>query len=149
MTLLTEHVQPDESQVRAGVDALPAVRDYLDRHGGEEWLRLADDGGADAALPRGLVELLAQALALLADGRVVALVPPGAEMDARQAADVLHVSREYLERLLDEGEIKPREVVGGRRVRAADVLEYRRHRRERTRRAADELAALDQELGLV
>jgi excisionase family DNA binding protein len=78
----------------------------------------------------------------------VALTPLHAELTTRQAADLLQVSRTHLVQLLDEGEIPYRKVGAHRRVRARDILDYRRETESRRRKALDELTAVDQDLGL-
>ncbi|WP_184712020.1 excisionase family DNA-binding protein [Streptosporangium saharense] len=70
-------------------------------------------------------------------GRGVTVVPSHAELTTQQAADMLNVSRPYLIKLLEEGEIPFRLV--GKHGRRDDV---------RRRTAADQLAALGQELGV-
>src|SRR5262245_52981639 len=47
-------------------------------------------------LPRPAVEMFASALAALAKGKGVSLVPVNAELTTQQAADMLNVSRPYL-----------------------------------------------------
>ena len=108
-------------------------------------------GTADAEpveLPAAAVRLLVDILEQMACGNAVALMPVQAELTTQQAADLLNVSRTHLVALLDEREIPHRKVGTHRRVRAADVLAYRRAVEIRRRQALDALTALDQELGL-
>jgi hypothetical protein len=58
------------------------------------------------------------------------------------------VSRPYLIGLLDAEAIEYRRVGKHRRIKAASLLEYRRRDDQRRRTAADDLAALTQEMGL-
>ena len=74
--------------------------------------------------------------------------PLHAELTTHQAADLLHVSRTHLARLLDDGRIPFRKVGAHRRVRAEDILAYRRATESRRREALDALTARDRELGL-
>ncbi len=108
--------------------------------------------GATAAepvdLPTPAVRLLREILDQMAHGHGVALTPLHAELTTRQAADLLQVSRTHLVQLLDAGRIPCRKVGAHRRVRAADVVAYRRETESRRRSALDELTARDQELGL-
>ena len=71
-----------------------------------------------------------------------------AELTTGEAADLLQVSRTYLVQLLDAGRIPCRTVGAHRRVRAADIVAYRRVTETRRRSTLDELTARDQELGL-
>lgn len=107
-----------------------------------------------AAVPESVViptpafRLLKQILDQMAHGNGVALMPLHAELTTRQAAELLQVSRTHLVQLLDQGRIACRKVGAHRRVRAQDVLAYRRETESRRRKALDDLTARDQELGL-
>ena len=107
-------------------------------------------GGAAAEpvdIPLSALRLLKEILDQMAHGNGVALTPLHAELTTRQAAELLQVSRTHLVQLLDEGRIPCRKVGAHRRVRARDVLVYRRETEFSRREALDELTALDQSLG--
>ena len=104
--------------------------------------------GEPVDIPTSAVRLLKEILDHMAHGNGVALTPLHAELTTRQAADLLQVSRTHLVQLLDEGRIPYRKVGAHRRVRARDILDYRRETESRRRKALDELTAVDQDLGL-
>ena len=99
-------------------------------------------------LPAPAVRLLQEVLDRMADGKGVALTPLHAELTTRQAAELLQVSRTHLVQLLDEGRIPCRKVGSHRRVRAEDIIAWRRETEVRRRDALDRMTARDQELGL-
>lgn len=99
-------------------------------------------------LPRGLGEILRQILASAAAGRAVAVMPAHAELTTQQAADMLNVSRPYLIKLVEEGVIKFRKVGTHRRIQASSVREYQRQMELDSKKAADELTELTEELEL-
>lgn len=147
-----EPVRPAQSDVAAAVAALPHVRDYLSRHPGDAPvpLRVDDERGEEVlAVPRAAVELLVRILTHMAHGQGVSVVPANAELTTQQAADLLNVSRPFLIGLLNAGEIEYRMVGTHRRIRAEAVLDYLRTDDRRRREAADELTALNQEMGLL
>lgn len=113
-------------------------------------LRVHDAGqDEEIELPAGAVALLMSILESMAAGRGVTLIPESAELTTFEAADVLRVSRPYLIKLLDEGEIPHRKVGRHRRVRLEDVMAYRA-RDDRDRAAVlDDLVrdAQEQDMG--
>ncbi|MFN0284902.1 MAG: helix-turn-helix domain-containing protein [Kineosporiaceae bacterium] len=155
---VVETVRPAEADVTAAVAALPRVRDFLTSHPDSPLVQLRVDGSGDSedadgeevlTVPRGAVELLARVLAHMADGQGVSVVSSNAELTTQQAADLLNVSRPFLIGLLDAGQIDYRLVGTHRRIRAESLLAYLRSDDARRRQAADELTALNQEMGLL
>jgi excisionase family DNA binding protein len=81
-------------------------------------------------------------------GEGFSIVPSPAELTTQQAADLLNMSRPFLIGLLESDEIEYRMVGKHRRVKAASLHNYLRADSRRRREAADELFALNQEMGL-
>ena len=105
-------------------------------------------GDQTVDLPASALRLLREILDWMAQGKGVALTPLHAELTTRQAAELLQVSRTHLVQLLDGGRIPYRKVGSHRRVRAEDILAWRRETELHRRAALDGLTARDQELGL-
>lgn len=99
-------------------------------------------------LPTETVGVLAQALAEMAQGSSVAVVPVVAELSTQQAADLLSVSRPHLIELLERGAIPYHKVGSHRRVQLRDVLQYKREIDERRLQTLAELTAQAQELNM-
>lgn len=116
-------------------------------HRDEPRCLLVGPGGESLPVPETVFALLQRVIEVLARGEAISVVPVGKELTTQQAADILNVSRQYLVRLLDEGRI-PHSMVGKhRRVRAADVISFKRERDRNRRKALDELTELSEELG--
>ncbi len=84
-------------------------------------------------LPKDVLTLLQQLLAVLASGDAVSIVPVQKELTTQQAANLLNVSRQYLVQLLDEGKIPFHRTGTHRRVYTQDVLEFRTRRKAERR----------------
>lgn len=90
-----------------------------------------------------VAQTLVHVLEQFAAGRAVTLVPIGATLTTQQAADILNVSRPYLIKLLEAGEIAFDRVGRHRRISSAALLAYRKKRDETRRAALAEMAADD------
>jgi excisionase family DNA binding protein len=99
-------------------------------------------------LPRSVAQVLARVVQELARGNAVTVVPVHAELTTQQAADLLNVSRPFLVKLLEAGEIPFHRAGTHRRVKAADLLAYRDRQHVTWRAALDELAREAQAMGL-
>jgi excisionase family DNA binding protein len=73
---------------------------------------------------------------------------PDAELSVAQAADILHVSRPFLIKLIDEGKIPYRKVGKHRRIRMKDVRNYKRAIDQQCEAVLDQLVADAQEQGM-
>jgi excisionase family DNA binding protein len=147
---MVSSVGPGEVEAEVAARALRRIKDFLARHpdGPDELEVLVEGGGEALVLPRPALGMFAQILAQLAEGRGVSVVPSAAELTTQQAADLLNVSRPYLIGLLESGKIPFRKIGRHRRIRFEDLLEFKRRDDAERRRAADDLGALSQELGL-
>jgi len=84
-------------------------------------------------LPESLKPLLKQILAEVKKGNEVAVLATDAEMTTQEAADYLKVSRAYLVKAIDRGEIPSRLVGNHRRVKVKEVLLYEQSLNEKKR----------------
>lgn len=114
-------------------------------------VQILQEGGkpdVDVTVPREALDLLLEILSQMAQGNAVTIVPVHAELTTQQAADLLNVSRPYLVALLDEGRIPHRMVGTHRRVRFADLMEFKSRVEAEQRRTMDELAEETRKLEL-
>jgi excisionase family DNA binding protein len=104
-------------------------------------------GTATVDLPDTIADLLGRIVHVLARGEAVSIVPVQTELTTQQAADFLNVSRQYLVRLLERGDIPFHKVGTHRRVTFGELLRYRRQRDAARQAALDELDRMSQEIG--
>ena len=104
--------------------------------------------GRDLILPRHALSLLRDLLSEMAQGNAVTIVPTHAELTTQEAANILNVSRPFLIKLLEEGEIPHHKVNKHRRIRFDDLMAYKKRQTMRSAKALDDLAQQAQELGI-
>jgi len=143
-------VQPEGEDAVIARDALVGVRKALAAHRDiHKPVRLTvEEDGETVTVPRAAVDLLVAVLANMAAGQGVSLVPARAELTTQQAADLMNVSRPFLVRLLQAGDIEYRLVGTHRRIKAASLLDHIRSDDAQRREAAVELTALSQDMGI-
>ena len=100
-------------------------------------------------LPPVVTRLLMDVLRETAAGKAVSLVAVEADVTTQQAAAILNVSRPYVVGMIDRGLLPARMVGNQRRLPLREVLAYKAENRAKRREALDEMAALDQQLGLL
>jgi excisionase family DNA binding protein len=147
----TEPVAPTEADALLARDSARQLATQLAKVNGSVNLRveLPNGTGEAVSIPTAALRLLVAVLAQMAAGNAVRLIPHHAELTTQEAAELLNVSRPYLVRLLDEGHIPFHRTGTHRRVLFKDVMTYKAEHRVARRAALKELAALDQELGLI
>jgi excisionase family DNA binding protein len=101
---------------------------------------VSSDGGESVDLSPSLLSVLKAAAGMVASGADVAVLARTAELTSQQAADFLNVSRQYVVRLLERGDIASTKVGTHRRVRAEDLASYRQRRNQGRREALAEMA---------
>lgn len=83
-----------------------------------------------------VLDLITEVLARVSADQPVSIVTPDTIFTTQQAADMLNVSRPYLVRLIDQGQLLAEKVGRHRRIKASDLNEYRRRQQAAARAAA-------------
>lgn len=109
---------------------------------------LVGSDGAQTPLPPGIHDLLVSVVEQLRAGNGVSVIPMHAELTTVEAADLLNVSRPFLIKQIEAGEL-PHHMVGShRRLRLADVLAYRDRMDAQAEEALDAMVTEAEDLGL-
>lgn len=104
--------------------------------------------GTELVLPRRALALLRDLLTEMAQGNAVRIVPTHAELTTQEAANLLSVSRPHLIKLLDEEKIPFTRTGTHRRIKYADLLDYKKLRDQRSEAAREALTKQAQELDM-
>ncbi len=123
-------------------EALDAVVRALDGAG------LVGRDGHVVELPERIQSLLVSIVENLRAGNGVSVIPLHAELTTVQAAELLNVSRPYLIKQIEAGEVAHHMVGTHRRLKLVDVLAYRDRLRMQADDALDAMTAEAEELGL-
>ena len=151
-TKLTDAYSPNEHEIDLARDGASILSQILGRHrqesSFEERIIFLDENNEEVVLPAAALELLKGILVQMAQGNAVTLVPIHAELTTQQAADILNVSRPYLVKLLEGGDIPFTKKGSHRRVLFKDIKAYKEDIDAKRLEALDELSALSQELDM-
>jgi len=110
--------------------------------------KLVGPDGRTQKLPVSLYEFLVKLIADLCEGKSVAIVQNDAQLTTVEGARMLGVSRQFLIKLLERGEI-PHHMVGThRRIYVRDLLAYKAKRDSNRRKILDQLTRSEAEDGL-
>ncbi|MEU1210875.1 helix-turn-helix domain-containing protein [Streptomyces sp. NPDC005791] len=136
-----EKIEPDPSHQRALAATARMVPESI------EVLVRTSDGG-ELVLPGELVRILLASAGELARGHAVTVLASEAQLSPTEAAELLGLSRPFVARLLDAGDIPSTNLPGSshRVVRLSDVLAFqqrRERRREGRRQIAEALEGTD------
>lgn len=145
-----EPVVPTEADVALAQESSRALAPIATTGLGEVQIRFRQAKGSTqaVALPQAAVRLLMDILTHMAQGQAVTLIPVHAELTTQQAADMLNVSRPFLVKLLEEGQLPYRKVGTHRRVLFRDVLAFKQRSDDRRREALRALAEQGQSLDM-
>jgi excisionase family DNA binding protein len=110
--------------------------------------KLVGPDGKTQNLPVSLYEFLVKLIADLCEGQSVAIVQNDAQLTTVEGARMLGVSRQFLIKLLERGDI-PHYMVGThRRIYVRDLLAYKAKRDSNRRKILDDLTRAEAQDGL-
>ncbi len=149
-TTLSKMTLPVEREVQAAVQGQRALAAYLATKFETQSIQIFDDKNQahQVELPTSALRLLVDILAELADGNAVQVVPVHAELTTQEAADLLNVSRPHLVKLLADGLLPYHRTGKHRRVRFADLMQFKSERDRASEQAMAELAKQAQSFGM-
>lgn len=109
--------------------------------------RLVGSNGEEILLPESVYTALQKVIHAMASGQAITIVPQDQEMTTQQAADFLNVSRPYLIKLLEQGEISYNKVGSHRRVCSQELIAYKKQRNAERRQHLNNLTSFLEDEG--
>jgi excisionase family DNA binding protein len=139
---------PIEREVQAAIEGQRTLAAWLATRFETQQIQIFDEQNKahSVELPTSALRLLVDILAELAAGNAVKVVPVHAELTTQEAADLLNVSRPHLIKLLESGDLSYHKTGKHRRVRFADLMDYKNRRDTASERAMTLLAEQAQAL---
>jgi len=143
--VLKNLIAPDEQDF----DNIKKVADDLEANIGDKRYLLVDEANhIKIELPDSLFRVMVDVANQWAKGNPVAILHYEEELTTQQAADLLRVSRPYLVKLLENGQIRYHKVGSHRRIRMRDLLEYTNSRDSLRKANLNEMVRASEALGL-
>lgn len=139
---------PSLQDQRVASDSLFSFTRAIATNGTDRVKIRLQESGEDITIPRKALELLSFILSSMAEGKAISLVPSVSELSTQQAADLLHISRPHLVKMLEQGVLPFKKVGSHRRVLLQDLLQYEARQAEQRRQQLQFLAQQAQELNL-
>ena len=109
--------------------------------------KLVGANGEKITIPEPIYQVLLQVVHAMASGKAISIIPQQQELTTQQAAEFLNVSRPYLIKLLEQGEIPHIKVGSHRRVRFDNLMNYKQQRDVKRDQLLTELTQMSQEAG--
>jgi excisionase family DNA binding protein len=148
MSIAANHL-PGENPEHVARRALERVRRAAEAAPGSNVVELSIVGEkSPIEIPSEVADVVIAALENVAAGHHVSVLSRDEELTTVQAAEVLNVSRPYVIKLLETGEIAYRMVGTHRRVNTGSLLAFKARDDARAHDAADALVQMSEDMGL-
>lgn len=150
-TLIADPIAPSANDTALASEAARLLAPPLAGANGSVRLHVEGPNAQNepVVIPTAAFALLLRILNEMAKGNAVGVIGHRAEVTTGEMARLLNVSTPFVIKMLDEGKIPSRRVGTHRRARLVDVLAYRAEQYQARKAILDDMAAIDQELGLV
>lgn len=140
-------LRPDPGEVRGAGELVQRIDALL---GTKRAGRLVGPDGDEVEIPASVMAALRLVAVAMAQGQAVTVAPHDLELTTQEAADLLHVSRPHLIKLLDRREMAHHRMSedskSHRRVLLKDVLAYRQQRQQTRRGLLRELTEASEDM---
>jgi excisionase family DNA binding protein len=145
--LLEKTTKEDQRIAKTSVDKLRKASKKLGQR--EKYIDITLENNHESLrLPSKAINLLSTIISNMAAGKSMALILSDASVGTQEAADYLEVSRPYLVRLLEKGEIPFSKAGTHRRIRVSDLVTYQKKMKATRKKQLNSLVKQEQEFNL-
>lgn len=145
--LLEKTTKKDQRIAKTSVDKLRKASKKLGQR--EKYIDITLENNHESLrLPSKAINLLSTIISNMAAGKSMALILSDASVGTQEAADYLEVSRPYLVRLLEKGEIPFSKAGTHRRIRVSDLVTYQKKMKATRKKQLNSLVKQAQEFNL-
>jgi excisionase family DNA binding protein len=109
--------------------------------------KLVVPDGQQVEIPEPVLDLLLMILKSLQAGKAISIVPEHQQLTTQRAANILGVSRPFLVRLAENGDVPFHMVGSHRRIYLRDLLDYKRRRDAARHEAINDMARTEMDAG--
>lgn len=113
----------------------------------DQFVMLKSDG-QEIKIPSIISRVLYEIISIMSKGGAMTIIPMEKELTTQQAADILNVSRPFLIKLLENGQISFHKVGTHRKIYMKDLMDYKENLKINRSNKISEIITLSQEYGL-
>ncbi len=113
----------------------------------DQFVMLKSDG-QEIKIPSIISRVLYEIISIMSKGGAMTIIPMEKELTTQQAADILNVSRPFLIKLLENGQISFHKVGTHRKIYMKDLMDYKENLNINRANKISEIITLSQEYGL-
>lgn len=110
-----------------------------------ELILKTQDISKNLSFPHNFLPFIIDVLQQVAHGNTVTIVPSNKDFTTQEAANILNVSRPFIIKLLESGEIAFHKIGSHRRIQAKDLMSYKQKMHKKSMDALKELAKMAQD----
>ncbi len=145
MERINELKRPTKEEQKAAMESYDALASTLEQiHSDYPEIEI-NETKERIKIPLNALKLLAKILKETSQGKPISIVPIATEITTQAAAELLGCSRPYLVKLLEEGKINFTKIGKHRRIKYLDVIEYKKHLKDKQRKLLIEIMKADEQ----
>ncbi len=141
-------LMPSKEEQRIAKESYSSLADELRKSTSDDLEIEVTETNELIRIPKKALELLEDILKAMSEGIPISLIPVDTELSTQKAAELLGCSRPFLIKLLEKGEIPFTKIGRHRRIKAEDVLAYKKAQKEKQKQYLIKIMQQDEELGL-